>query len=81
MTMDNNRDADWREIAGDDSVENQKTEVKSRDESPQNLPTSYGELEEITPAETRCPNYIDVMEKNDCIKRITCNKFNTMNLL
>jgi hypothetical protein len=81
MTMDNNGDADWREIAGDDSVGNQETEVKSRDESPENLPTPHGELEEFTPAETRCPNYIDVMEKNDCIKRITCNKFNTMNLL
>jgi hypothetical protein len=81
MTVDSKGDAGWREIAGDYSVGNQETEVKSREESPQNLQTPHGEFEEVTPAEARCPNYIDVMEKNDCIMRITCNKFNTMNLL
>lgn len=81
MTVDSKGDAGWREIAGDYSVGNQETEVKSREESPQNLQIPQGEFEEVTPAEARCPNYIDVMEKNDCINRITCNKFNTMNLL
>lgn len=81
MTGDSKVDAGWKEIAEEGPVGNQETQVESREESPHNLPAPDGGLEQAAPAEARCPNYIDAMEKDDCTKRITCGKFNTMNLL